>query len=236
MATEGEQEPEKPVQIALFYPSLPFSEDVPATDGHRMLFSYSQVRDSAEKKLARWLSAYELFQPALALYFGARAGAHKYLNGRFLSLAQAIETYHRRTNNERFMDERAYKKLAAELKKACPQELRTWLSQRLRYGNELNLAARIKHIVKPFSHHLGDAKERKKLIRRIVTTRNYLTHYDHRLKAEVAEGMELYALCMSSEAILQLHFLKEIGFSDTEIDDIVAKSDTLRAKLKSEPV
>src|SRR5690606_9440547 len=72
MATEQSGGPERPTEIKLFYQSLPFSERAPKIDRFRMLFAYSQIAGSAEDKLRRWFAAYELFRPALALYFGAR--------------------------------------------------------------------------------------------------------------------------------------------------------------------
>jgi hypothetical protein len=236
MASEDGAGPEKPTQIKVFYQSLPFSDRAPKIDRFRMLFGYSHIAGSAEEKLRRWFAAYESFRPALALYFGARAGAHRYLNGRFLSLVQALETYHRRTSDERLMDEDLFRELLADLKEACPKEHRSWLARRLEYGNEVSLAARLKHIVKPFEAQIGDSKERKKLIRKIVDTRNFLTHYDRKLESKAADGAQLHALCVIAEAILQLHFLKELGFTDDEIELIIAKSDTLQAKLKGKPV
>jgi hypothetical protein len=236
MAAEQGGGPEKPTEIKVFYQSLPFSERAPKVDRFRMLFGYSQIAASAEEKIRRWFAAYEVFRPALALYFGARAGAHRYLNGRFLSLVQALETYHRRITDERVMDDDVFRKLSADLRDACPEEHRDWLAQRLAYGNEISLAARLRQIIEPFAARLGDDDKRENLVRKFRDTRNYFTHYDKKLEDKAADGAELHALCVIAEAILQLHFLKEIGFTDGEIDSTIAKSDVLKAKLKGEPV
>ena len=233
---ENSEEGEGPARIAIYYQSLPFSERAPRTDPHRMLFTYPRVRVSVADKFARWFAAYEQFQPALSLYFASRAGAHKYLNGRFLSVVQALETYHRRTRNERPFDAATYGAFVSTLEQACPPEHRELLARLVRYGNELSLAVRLKQIIEPFKDRLGDEEARKRFVRQIVETRNYLTHYDPSLAERAADGRDLLALCMIGEAILQLHFMKEVGFTDEEIDDIVARNDTLRAKLKSEPV
>lgn len=134
------------------------------------------------------------------------------------------------------MDDEVFRTLSADLQETCPKEHREWLAQRLVYGNEITLAARLRDIIRPFEARLGDASERKELIRKFVDTRNYLTHYDKKLEAKAADGAKLHALCVIAEAILQLHFLKAIGFTDDEIESIVTGNDVMQAKLKGEPV
>lgn len=234
MATEGGSGPEKPTEVKVLYQSIPFTERDPKTDNFRMLFDYAQIATTAEEKIGRWFAAYELFRPTLALYFSARTGAHKYLDSKFLSLVHALETFHRRTSDERLMDDCRYLKLVNELTEACPEEHKKWLAQRLAYGNELSLGKRLLLLAKPFEAQLGGKKRCSALIRKIADTRNYLTHYDKKLEGKAATGNELYGLCVVAEAIVQLHVLKQVSFTDAEIDAIVTKSDALRAKLRGE--
>ena len=152
------------------------------------------------------------------------------MDGKFLALAQGLETYHRRTSNEKLMDDSVFKKLTENLIKQCPEENREWLSGRLQHGNEVNLGRRIKSIIEPFKELLGTSKDRKRLIRTIVDTRNYLTHYDKSLKSVSAtSGRDLWLLCLKMEAIFQLHLLQVLGFTQAEVFD---NSDELQRKLK----
>ncbi|HUH58295.1 MAG TPA: HEPN domain-containing protein [Pseudomonadales bacterium] len=72
---------------------------------------------------------------------------------------------------------------------------------------------------------------RSKLLRKIVNTRNYLTHYSENLKDNAAGGKELWNLCQKMEVIFQLHFLKVVGFSDEEIESVVENSYPLKQKI-----
>lgn len=85
--------------------------------------------------------------------------------------------------------------------------------------------------MEPFNKKFGASKEREKLIRRIVDSRNYLTHYNETLTKKLAQGTELWEICQKMEAILQLHFLERIGFSLLQIDDLIEKSESLKQKL-----
>lgn len=220
-----------PVPINIYYPSIPHSEKVPEKSRHQMLFNYGAIRTNTQSIINKWLNAYETLSPALNLYFSTKIGAQKYLDGKFLALAQGLETYHRRTSDEKLMDEEEFKALVDAVKNNCPEERIGWLEGRLIHGNEINLGKRLKKIVEPFKEHIGTSTERSKMLRKIVDTRNYLTHYSEELKSNSAEGNELWLLCQKMEVIFQLHFLKVIGFNDDEIKNVIENCYPLKSKI-----
>ena len=99
------------------------------------------------------------------------------------------------------------------------------------HGNEINLGKRIKKIIEPFKAQIGNGKVRSKLIRNIVNTRNYLTHYSENLELEAVKGVNLWELCQKMEAIFQLHLLSQLGFSSTEISNILSSNYKLEQKI-----
>ncbi|WP_175796552.1 HEPN domain-containing protein [Burkholderia anthina] len=224
----------KPVlaKIALFYASLPYTKERPQIARHEMLFNFLQIRGDWERIINNWFSAYDLIDPALNLYFSTKTGVHKYLDSKFLALAQGLETYHRRTSNEKQMDEKAFESIKELLTEKCPEEYQEWLSGRLRHGNEINLRKRLKRIIEPFNDVIGSRDHQKRLISSIVNTRNYLTHYDQSLEAESSTGIDLWNLCKKMEAIFQLHILQVLGFSPDQIKAIHDNSTELQQKLK----
>ncbi len=221
----------RPVIIKLYYSSLPFSQDPPEIELYRMLFSFNNIENDAENILRNWLNAYSIIRPSLNLYFSAVTGSHKYLDGRFLALAQAMETYHRRTSCETLMDEAQFRQTCARLLWDCPKHHRTWLRGRLMHGNEINLGKRVKKIIEPFSTKIGNRRARSKLIRNIVDTRNYLTHYTEALEKKSVSNTELWYVCQKMEAIFQLLLLKQLGFEELEIENILNSSYRLKQKI-----
>jgi hypothetical protein len=143
-----------------------------------------------------------------------------------------MESYHRRTSDETVMPEEDYKQLCNVLVANCPKPNRKWLSEKLKYGNEISLSKRIKSIIEPFEQHIGISKNVKKMIRKIVDTRNYLTHYDESLKSKAAHGREFLDLCQKMEAIIQLHLLKLLGFGEEQIKEVLENNLELNYKLK----
>lgn len=221
-----------PARIAIYYGSAFFKENTPTKTWHHMLFHFGRIRDDAEMIFNNWLIAYDDLSPALGLYFSTRSGAQKFLEGKFLALAQGLETYHRRTCNKTLMDEKAFCTLVEKVLENCPAEHTEWLKGRLTHGNEINLRNRLKSIIEPFKEHLGTSSTRSKLLTKIVDTRNYLTHYSEHLKDKSAKGRELWVLCTKMEIILTLHFMKVIGLDNDKVNELISDNYPLRQKLK----
>lgn len=221
----------RPANIKIFYPSLPFSKEHPKIDVHQMLFKFVHIRENAEEIFNNWLNAYSVIRPAIGLYFSAVTGSHKYLDGKFLALAQGLETYHRRTSLETLMERSEFRSMMAKLLWMCPKENRNWLRGRLRHGNEINLGQRIKKIIEPYKSYIGNGKQRSKIIRAVVNTRNYLTHYSEELEGESVKGANLWVLCQKMEAIFQLHLLQQLGFTVSEIQATLTSNYKLQQKF-----
>lgn len=221
----------RPVHIPLYYKSVPFVESEPVFKSSDILFGFSKVKYNFEDCLKNWFAGYASFAPALSLYFSTKNGGQKHLEGKFLALAQALETYHRRTSKEVLMDEQVFLSLVDTIIDSAPKDNIDWLKGRLQHGNEINLRKRIVRIIEPFKSLLGNGSQRSKLINKIVDTRNYLTHYSEELHSSAAKGRDIWILCLKMEAIFQLTLLGIIGFSSEEIKEIVKNSRPIGFKL-----
>lgn len=92
----------------------------------------------------------------------------------------------------------------------------------------------MKKIIEPFKEYFGNNEQRQKLIKKIVDTRNFLTHYDKSLIDKSANsGRELYILYYKMEIILQLNFLQMIGFTSEDIKNIVKNCTVIKSKFES---
>jgi ApeA N-terminal domain 1 len=222
-----------PIRIFVVYPSQPYTKEAPIIDSYYMLFNYGQIQKDAERLINNWIDAYDEIAPALNLYFSTKIGAQRYVDGKFLALVQALETYHRRTSDEKLMAEETFKELVKTIVDQCPEDNKNWLEGRLKHGNELSLSQRIKAIIKPFKDKIGTSKEREKLINKITETRHYLTHYDKNSESKVStDGKDLYVLCLKLEVIFQLHLLQILGFEKDEINSIAINSQQIQHKIQ----
>lgn len=221
-----------PTTIKLFYQAIPFTETVPKGGFKDMLFDFKIIRNNVQEVFNNWINAYEYLSPAFSLYFSTQRGDQKYLDGKFLALVQGLETYHRRTSDEKLMENEVFESLVSKILGTCPKEHLEWLKGRLMHGNEITLSKRLKKVIEPFKDFLGTNEERSKLLRQIVNTRNYLTHYNENLKDKLPKGRDLWILCLNMEVIFQLNFLHVIGFTTEEIEKTVENCTKLKNKIE----
>ncbi len=220
------------IPIRIYDQSEPNSETKLRIHPHNMFFGYGNVADQLEEILIKWFENYETSKPAFNLYFASRSGGHKYLEGKFLSLAQGIETLHRRNSQETQMSEDEFRNLIDTILTAIPDDgQRQWIDEKLKYANELSLRKRIKQMIEPFRDLFGNARKRDSFIGKVVDTRNYLTHYDSSLENKASSGEDLWKLCIKLEALFQLHFLHLIGMDSKFIKSIANNNDVLRNNL-----
>lgn len=228
---EGAQREQVPIRI--YFESTSYNEVAPKISWNDMLFRYDQVKDQLEEILAKWFSNYETSEPAFNLYFAYKFGAQRYIDGRFLSLAQGIETLHRRNSTKTVMPPAEFSNLVQELLKSCPSDRKEWLNSRIAYSNEISLRQRLVEMIEPFQLIYGTEERVSLFIRGVVDTRNYLTHYDERLSEKAARGgVDLWRLCMKLEVLFQLHFLRLMGLSNEFIANIVNTVESVKWKLR----
>lgn len=217
-----------PISIDVYYQSWPYAKDEPKVNLYNMLFRFKEIQNDVERLINNWVKGYEYSAPAFRLYFLAKMGGQTYLEEKFLALIQGLESYHRRTSDEKEMDEVEFDELVKTLVENCPEEKRGWLEGKLMFANEIVLRKRIKRLIEPFKYLFDNKKKQKKLINRIVGMRNDLTH-----PSSNSEDIEvLWILCQKTEALFQLHFLQLIGFSQEDIRSISRNCVELRRKLQ----
>ena len=221
-----------PIPIQVYFESPHTSEHTPEIYRQHMLFSYADVKDEIETILKKWLESYERFKPTFDLYFISNFDPDAYIEVRFQSLTQGLESLHRRMCQETVMSDDEFNGIRDAVLATCPSDRKEWLEQRLNYANELSLRQRLNRLIGPFRDHFGNSQQRGIFVNRVVSTRNYLTHYDVSIENEAAMGRNLYVLCEKLDALLQLNLLRVIGFdSDSSIESILEGCTHLRRKL-----
>ncbi|MFC6671821.1 HEPN domain-containing protein [Marinobacterium aestuariivivens] len=195
-----------------------------------ILLKFDDISDNFGHIISSWLTNYEKYDSTFNLYFATKSAKGLYLDNRFLMLAQAVESLHRRMSPDSTYTTEEYDELSKSLLNSVPEKYREWVEARLRYGNELNLRSRIKSLFNDYKSIFGGSKKIKSNIDKIVNTRNYLTHYDNSLKRRSASGDDLYKLCLVLEILLQIHFCKLLEFDNKKIQEIFNKSQSIIKK------
>ncbi|HJH27711.1 MAG TPA: hypothetical protein C5S37_13335 [Methanophagales archaeon] len=234
LTIEGITEANNPVEI--FY-SLPYTSKAPMKlPPFDMLFTFKDISDRFEVFLRNWFEKADLLEPVYDLYFGTLYTPDMYIQHQFLSLIQAIESFHRRRYGGKYLPDDDYKRVRDVLENAIPDEVennhRQSLESRIRYGNEFSLRTRLKEIFDKYQENLNEFIERKEaFIGCVVDTRNYLTHYEEDPEKCVARGEDLYHFIQKLKILLEICLLTELGFSSEEIKDLFSRNRRFRHKF-----
>lgn len=191
MEDEESAESRRPVELLW---QIPHNPEPPkkAREPWEMLFTLAEIPD-ASKVLRRWMARQDRLEPVFNLYFGTLYHPDLYLEVRFLSLAQALETYdfrRRRKPGKKTLAERTHDVLAQ-----CRTVTR--------------------RIVGP---------DRDRFVDDFKYTRNYYTHYNPRLKAKAASGAALLLLTLQLQVVLELSFLRQLGFPCKSIEEVLERA------------
>ncbi|OIQ55193.1 HEPN domain-containing protein [Neomoorella thermoacetica] len=202
---------------------------------HDMLFTFRDIQEKFGAFLNNWFSKAEVLRPVYNLFFGLRYNPGGYLQYQFLTLAQALETYHRRTKCNYVRSPDKYEKMMNEILNSIPNKYVEWLKEKLKYSNEPTLRHRIRDIFKDFGlvvdKYIGDVKG---FINEVVEARNYLTHYDKSKETEKGKDhSELYNLVKKLEVILDVCLLYELGFSLDKVEELLSRNPRYRNLLEN---
>ncbi len=196
--------------------------------GSDVFLPLPEVRLELPEALESWFAKREKLAPVHGLFFGALFGPKTGPEFQFLSLAQALETYHRRTRSaSRYESEEEYQghyeKIVDALPGTLPGPLRQRLKQTLKYGNEWSLRKRVKDLLDEIPEEGVLESERERFVQRVVDTRNYLTHYSEDSEAGALRGPKLNETVDELRRVLAFFLLRELGLNEQKIFAAVAK-------------
>jgi len=176
--------------------------------------------------VARQLSKLE---SVLALTSSADYQIGTYYSSQFLSYAQALETFHRRTRKGRFEDHDAYKPTLAVLKRAIPENLQGDYRKRIEAGlNHLNEWALLQRLYDLYDLEARNIcrlfPDRNRDMRLIRDVRNYLTHFEDRKgrMEKYVQERPFVILTRKLRFFVEICLLRSIGMDDAAKSKLLA--------------
>lgn len=177
--------------------------------------------------IAAWFSTPEEFKPLENFIYGTIRHSSFFSETEFLSLAQALESFHRLTDKSRVVEptvfKQALKALCRSISQICGDSpLATRLLDGVRYANEPTFNARIQSLLSQVSPDnltklIGDPVVFARTLRQ---TRNHFTHAGIPKRKNVLTGAkEKFLFNQKLHALLRLLMLKNIGFSEKAVFD-----------------
>lgn len=216
-------------KIEIYCNNKELFDEVEHMTPYDMLFIFKDISESFELFIRNWFNRYEVLSPVFDLYFSNFYTSKMYVETQFLNSVQAVESYHRRkeTTNKFDIVPEKHNERMIKIISFAPIEHMDWLLTKLKYSNEVNLGKRLKEIISLHADiaeiYIGNKTQQKKFITKVVTNRNYLTHFDKDKEAEKANGETLLILIEQLNLIIKSCLLEEIGMSRSEIKTILER-------------
>lgn len=216
--------------ILIFYKLGSFADLSKIVYAHEMLFTFRDISDNFELYLKNWFKKSEILKPVYELYFGTLYNPSMYLNHQFLSLIQALESYHRRTYAGKYVSDEDYSKLYEKFINVISQNIdpdfRESLCNKMKYLNELSLRRRLKDLLNKCGNMIEPIiSDKDTFIESVKSTRDFLTHYDKNLESKSKKGQELYWLTQRMKFLLEICFLSELGMPDEIIRALIKRNE-----------
>jgi hypothetical protein len=175
-----------------------------------MLLSLSEIQNKCPNFLGLWIENYSNYRPALNLYFGKIYSKAQYAENAFLDIVFSIEVFHRVLNPTFHGKGSKYLKMISSILGKLKKNEAEWLKTRLSKRNETTLLNRFEDIhenLKPITKKVF--RNPMKAFEKIVTTRNYLVHYevDPKRKQKVIPSDQLYKYTNKLTVVFQAYLI-----------------------------
>ncbi len=215
-------------EIRIYLRSTSLTESSRTFDAMDMMFTYNDVADELGICLRNWFQKYPTLGPTYGLFLGSLYNPSIYLDHEFLSLAQALESYHRRTLGGKYISDETYlpqyNAFLDAIDSRTGPDFKESLKGKLTYLNEYSLSKRMKDLRIIFNEYISVIlKPDDPFIADICNTRNYLTHYDERLSSLAKSGEDLYWLVEKMRAMLSICLLAEIEMPPDKIKSLLTR-------------
>ena len=188
-------------------------------NNNEMLIPFNFIKDNFKDCLTNWNDKKEKLSPVIDYVVDSHSKVF-HIPLSFIKLVQATETFSRRMRNNCKIDEDEHNsKIEYIISKIDNDEYKEWLIDRLRYSNEPSLSMRLKEIFKEVDFIISlNSGERKKIVKKIVDTRNYYTHFDESKKDLIMTTEELIYISKYILVILKVLIMKELGLDEASIE------------------
>lgn len=208
---------DSPVPVRVLYQPIQGRKPHREHDRHRMHFRYDETRDRVPELLHNWMTHTERLEHVCNLFFGIVHSPPPYLEQTFLAFARAIETYHRLTRDYLVVPQDEFRGIRRGMLKQVPGKYKSRVRARMGQVNMPTLRDRLTDLVEEHVNPPDDfMMDRSAFVDKVVSTRNFYTHYSPHLRYRAAGDTELFVLTRQLGAVLCNCLLSEMGFTPEE--------------------
>ncbi|MBE3100128.1 MAG: hypothetical protein IMZ44_23665 [Planctomycetes bacterium] len=200
------------------------------------LFFLEDVASNFEAVVGAWFQRGQMLQPVIDLHLAPVYNPQMIAESQFLTAIQALEAFHRRMRGTKELPDDQHEARMAQVLASAPENQRAWLAEKLGYSNEPSLRRRLKSLFDEFEDILAHfTLDRKGFAGVACNTRNYLTHYDPKLKDKAANGWDLWQLVYGTQLLVDIGLLHEFGVDRDKIPELAARRHMTLVKRPAGP-
>lgn len=193
-----------------------------------MFFTYNDIKNDFETIIQKWFANYEKYEEPFNLVLSQYYISKYFLEGLFINVAQAAESFHRRLelvdDTPKTEQDKAFDDKRNIILENTPEELKNWVKSQITKPKHF-YDTRLKYLLKEFSNPeldkmIGDHVD---FVKRVTITRNYYTHYNREQEKGAAHGFDLINLYEKLRLLLLCSFLIESGFNKTLLEKLISE-------------
>jgi hypothetical protein len=205
------------IQVYSPLPYIPKSYYTPVPG--KLLFVFKTISSNFQQVMENWFRNAAELRAICDAFFSALYDPLMHVNQRFISMCRALEGYHRTRFTNKELPTAEFRARVKTVVSASPAELQDWVEQKIQYANEPSLKKRLEDVYDRYRRvidHYG-AGDMQAVIKKIVDTRNNLTHPDAVRHEKLPSAKDMLFLVFILERFVVICLLSEIGFSDDEM-------------------
>ena len=181
------------------------------------------------EKYRNWINLYAKQKNAMNKYFLLLRSEKYFVEEEFLMYTQLFEELHRNTNDfEQYKsDNDEHEEKIADILKFCPEEHIEWLKDKLKFSSEVNFSKRFSLLFKKyriiFNEFLNiNSKNRDRIIRKIVGTRNFYTHGSIESEENAEKNIQsIIILTKILKILIDCIIFTNLKYSDVEVNEAI---------------
>jgi len=191
---------------------------------HQIPFPYHKLKSTLPTILNKWYGEVDRLGTLYELYFGVNVNDSSPIDFQFITLIEAIESYHRETGLNKYASNANYKPTEDVLVKAIPpgidRDFRESLKSKIHYGNEYSFIKRLNILLKKIPPKVRNiiTDNDKNFAVKIKDTRNYLIHRDKSLKKDALDFKKQIHACESLKLLVTYLLLNGVGLDKQLIE------------------
>lgn len=206
----------------------------------QFLIPYKHIAQNFDLILNNWFEKKENLDVVFELFTGEFFKI-THLTTSFSNFMQAIEAFHRKNYEGKLIDAKEFERIESELNsfidQFVPRALKDKLKGSVKYGNEFTLKKRLVELSDTLSLEsktliFGSDKKVNKFLQKLVSTRNYLTHYDESGKSNIIDIDDRFYAIQRLKVFIALLLLKELGIPENLILNNIKENNQLHYHLE----